>query len=329
MKIETLKILLPEEDMSKYISLVPENRTPLWAYWSEFVTHYLREGRSEVTIKGVRDILKSIIKNINILSLEDCNNPQILREALFKAKEANNWSNVTFNTYRKNLNTYFLWLATMGYIELNNISKIRKCKEEINEQHTLNEENVKLLLGHMQTRRQTRLERQRDKLFMLLLIYTGARPCELLQLQFRDIEPQKDHSYKLIIRGRKQKGRIRYYMLPSWIKDAFETYVSVRQDLNRNELNLFVSSSKRTGWTDKGMAQLFKKLSKELGFRVNAYSIRRFVATNLYLKGKSLEEIGEYLGHTRASTTKRYIAKQCALTKECGEVMSNTISESS
>jgi site-specific recombinase XerD len=311
--------LLPEEEISGIKIL--DGKTPLWKYWDEFVKHYLREGKSEVTILHVKDTLKFVMRRLNIFTIESCNTPEILREALFKAMNDRNWAGTTLNTYRKNLNTYFLWLEDMEYIEENKIKKIRKCKEEQKEQYTLNEEQIRSLLGQIRQRRQRKLERWRNDFFIGLMVVTGARPCELLQLQCRDVQKLKDGSYKIVIRGRKQKGRPRYYRMPSWVRDSYEMYVLKRQDLEREEANLFVSSSKRTGWTAKGMRGLFKRLSKELGFKVGAYGIRRFVATKLNAEGVDVKDIMNHLGHTRISTTHRYIERSCCLTDKGVDVM--------
>jgi len=301
-----------------------KDETPLFYYWDEFVEHYLREGKSEETVKNVRDVLKFVITGLGITTIEDCCNPAILREALFKAKIARRWGNVTFNSYVKNINTYFIWLEDMEYILENKIRKVRKCKEELNEQYTLSEEQIGLIFAHMKTRRQTRLERWRNDFFISLLSVTGARPCELLQLQVRDVVVIGD-TYKIVIHGRKQKGRLRYYRFPSWLRDTYEAYENVRSKLRSNEISLFISSSKRTGWTAKGMRGLFRSLSKELGFKVIAYGFRRFVATKLNKEGLSLQDIQNHLGHTRASTTLRYIERSCMLTDKGMKTMSGVI----
>ncbi|MFC1811047.1 site-specific integrase, partial [Patescibacteria group bacterium] len=58
-----------------------------------------------------------------------------------------------------------------------------------------------------------------------------------------------------------------------------------------------------------------------LGFRVNAYAFRRYVATHLNTKGKDIKDIQQYLGHTRPTTTLRYIERSCVLTDVCAGVM--------
>lgn len=316
-----LSILISEETQKLGYCFIQQDETPIWKYWEEFVKCYLSEGRSEVTISNVRDALRFVIRNMGFYSIEVCNCSPTFYKALHDWKEKRGWSNATLNTYRKNTNTYFIWLEDMGYIAENNIKKVRKSKEEINEQYTLNEEQVKILMGHNSQRRQTMLERWRNNLFIGLLIFTGARPCELLGLQCKDFKMMENGGFKLVIRGRKQKGRIRYYTLPSWIRDFYDMYLQKRQNIGREESNLFVSCSKRTGWTVKGMRSLFKRLSKEMGIKVSAYSVRRYVATKLNDEGQKLEDIANYLGHTRISTTKRYIERTCALTRDCGEVM--------
>lgn len=316
-----IQLFKNKKELQKLQTFVKEWQTPLWQYWDEFVDCYLQEGKSEVTVKSVRATLKLLIEHCALYSIEECNTPKVLYEALHEAKNERNWSNVTLNSYRKNLNTYFRWLEDMEYIEVNKISKVRKCKEEINEQLTLNSEQIELVRLKLRDRRDQRLTRWRSVLFIDLMILTGARPCELLNVQCRDIRPMSDGSYQLVIHGKKQKGRMRYYRLASAARDTYEMYLSVRQAVGREEPNLFVSQSKRTGWTDKGMRKLFSRLSREVGFKVTAYSIRRYVATKLRAEGVDLHDIKNHLGHTRVTTTQRYIERSCALTDVGTEVM--------
>ncbi|MCD6434806.1 MAG: site-specific integrase [Clostridiales bacterium] len=303
---------------------VYKEKTSLWNYWDEFKTKYLRTGRSEVTVSNVFDALKFISNNCGIITIEDCNNQQLLEDALFEIKEKRHFSNVTYNSYLKNLNTYFIWLEKQGYIASNNLKKVARCKEEINEQYTLIEEQVKLIVAQVHERRQTRLQRLRNVFFVDLLRFTGGRPCELLNIQCKHIK-EEGNTYKLVIQGRKQKGRPRYYRFPSWLRDSYVTYMDHRATLRQNETYVFISSSKQGPWTDKGMRGLFKKLSNELGFRVNAYAFRRFVATHLNEKGAEIKDIQQYLGHTRATTTLRYIERSCVLTDVCAGVMGEVL----
>ncbi len=299
---------------------VPRNETVIWKYWKEFVHKYLRTGRSEVTVRNVLDALLFIIRVCNIVTIEKCNSPKILEDTLFSIKEKRNLRSSTYNSYIKNLNTYFRWLAKQEYIQENKINKVACCKEENNEQLTLSEQHIQAIVKQVHDRRQTRLERARNVFFIDLLRFTGARSCEITAMKVGDIEPLKD-SYKIRINGAKQKGKPRYYELPSSLRDSYETYMIKRNKSRPDEEMLFVSSSKRTGWTLKGMSALFRKLSNELGFRITAYGFRRYVATSLYEETTDMRHIGDYFGHTRASTTLGYVNSCCARTKPAALIM--------
>lgn len=315
-----LEVLLPQEEIEKFSKTIPEKERPIWKYWPEFVEKYLRTGKSQVTVKNVRDGLRFAIRQLKLLTIEQLNTPRLVEDALFDYKNKHKIKNNTYNTYRKNFNTYFIWLEKMEYIQINKIGKIEKCKGEQDEHLTLNHGQVKAVLAHVYDRKQTRLQRLRNIFFIDLLRFTGARPVELLELNVKDITKYGD-GYRLTLRGKKQKGRDRCYQLAPFLRDSFEAYMNYRADIRPNEEHLFVSSSRNTGWTYIGIRRFFGALSRELGFRITAYAFRRYVATRLYQEGVMLDKIGNYLGHTRITTTQRYIERTCALTNDCAEIM--------
>lgn len=312
--------LLSQQELEELIPKLPEKETPLWLYWSEFVEKYLRTGKSEVTVKGVKDGLLFAIRKLGILTIEQLNNPRITEEALHEYKKKIGIRNSTFNSYRKNFNTFCIWLEKMEYIKENRIMKITKCKEEQREHLTFSKEQVKRITAEIHDRKQTKLERLRNTFFIDLIKLTGARPCELLSLRFQDIVAE-GCEYKLILQGKKQKGRIRVYPLLSAVKGSFEAYRDYRYQIKRYEEKFFISSSRRTGWTYEGVKKLFAKLSKEVGFETQPYGFRRYVTTELYKAGQPLDKIRDYMGHTRIATTIRYIERSCSLTEACAAEM--------
>ncbi len=321
--IEKLSQFLPRNEEIRYRARIIETETALWEYWGEFVYKYLRTGRSKVTVSNAKDALLFVVRNCNILTIQKCNNAKLLEDALFETKESRGSTDSTFNSYLKNLKTYFIWLEKQEYIQENNLKKVSKCKEIENEQYTLSHEQVKEIVQRVHDWRQSRLERKRNIFFIDLLRFTGARPCEIEALQTTDIVPYKN-TYKIKINGAKQKGKPRYISMHSFIRDSYEQYINYRNNLRPKENHLFISSSKNTGWTQKGMTQLFKKLSKELGFRIIAYGFRRYVLSTLYSRTKDMRKLGDYVGHTRATTTLRYVEQCCARTDECGKMMAES-----
>ena len=153
-----------------------------------------------------------------------------------------------------------------------------------------------------------------------MLRFSGIRPCELLDLT-TDAIYRENGKWILAISGRKQHARVRYYECPKFIVDSFNRYMQIRTEYQRWETPLFVSMSNKEGWTTSGLQNFFKKISKELGFRVNAYGFRRFVATQMSQNGVARDDMSRFLGHTRFTTTDRYIERSCALTANATSVM--------
>jgi site-specific recombinase XerD len=290
---------------------VSDDKTPIWLYWDEFVDDYRSEGRSEITIRNVRDTLRLILTNTKLYSIEEINNPRLLKDAMKEIAQARNWKPSTFNTCRKNLNTYFLWLEAYEYINENKIKKVRKDKEQAKNRYTFTDEQVHKVVQAVYHREQNSLARWRNVLFIHLLSITGARPVELLNLTLDDVY-QANNTYRIQIDGAKQNQSVRPYILDSMGRDVFEMYMKTRKKLGREEDFLFVSATnKGKCWTYSGVRKLFGSLSADCGFRVICYGFRRYVATALFKESTPLVEIMHHLGHTNMRTTSMYIDDLC------------------
>lgn len=312
--------LLKEVEILEYESKISVG-TPIWQYWEEFASKRSRLGKSRVTLKSVRESIRYIIKYGKIYTIEDFNNSNKLEDILLNLKDGRSLKGSTMNTHRKNVNTYFIWLERHDYIAKNNVRKVEKAHEQPTEQNFLSQSEVEQIVTHVHTRSyETELERLRNIFLIDLLRFCGPRLCEVLTIKLTDVERFKS-SYRLIIQGAKQKGRIRFYLFPDFVKYSYEAYRHYRIMHPDNCLYLFVSSMKKTKLTEKGVRGFLVKLRKELGFKITTYGFRRYVATTLYTQDMPLKKLQKYMGHTRSSTTECYIERSCALTEEAAAVM--------
>lgn len=315
--------LLDDNTLSDLSERLEGSETALWEHWEVFVTKSLLLGKSPSTIKGTRDTLRFLIRHTGIISVEAMNCPGVLDEQLFRLQFERGFGLNTRKTYIKNLNTYFIWLYRNHIIEVNNVERIERGRERAKEMPCLQREQVDRVLAHLATRpHSTALERARNQLMVDLLRFSGIRPCELLDLTTGAIYREKGR-WVLAVKGRKQHARVRYYQCPGFIVDGFKHYMALRTEQQRWEESLFISLSRRgEGLSVSGLQNLFKKLSRELGFRVNAYGFRRYVATQLSEKGVAREDMSRFLGHARFSTTDLYIERNCSLTANASAAMS-------
>lgn len=320
-RLSYLYNLLSAHELSEFHEQVAPNETPLWSHWNQFIERSLLLGKSPQTLKSTRDTLKYLICHTGLVSVEELNTPNELDHQLFRLQAERGFNLNTRRSYIKHLNTYFIWLYRNHYISENNIARIERGRERQKEIPPLKQSEVDRVIVHVSTRNHScSLERARNKLAVNILRFSGIRPCELLDLT-TDAIYREHGKWVLAVSGRKQHARVRYYECPKFIVDSFNRYMQVRTEYQRWETPLFVSMSNKEGLTTSGLQNFFKTISRELGFRVNAYGFRRFVATQMSEKGVARDDMSRFLGHTRFTTTDRYIERSCALTNKAGSVM--------
>ena len=320
--------LLSVEEITTLENDIPAGETPLWKHWEEYVVKTLVLGKSPITVRAVRDGMNIVIRHTGLLTIEQVNTPGLLDNALLELQLKRGLKPSTRNTYIKNVNTYFIWLFKHHLIEQNNVSRIEKGREAPPDVEPLSLKEIEQVVLHINTRpHTTALERARNILMVDIFRFAGVRPCELLSME-NDAIYQEGGSWRMVINGRKQKGRLRYYEVPSFIVHSYQSYMRIRADKERWEKPLFVSMSSVEGWKMRGLQALFKKVSKELGFRVTAYGFRRFIASQMSRQGIARDDLSRYLGHTRFTTTDRYIARECHLTKNGSDLMAQIYRQS-
>ena len=330
-KIETLSQLLPENELKDALKKVPKGETPLWQYWEEFLEDFLDEDGSRHTVKAVRSFLAHLIRHTPAVSIEYCNNSRNVTKLLKQMKSERGFKNTTRNKYKNVLNTYFIWLEDMEYIEENKIRKVRKSKEESVEVYSLTGKQIEEIFFYIYESDQTPFVKKRGMLMFNIFRATGARQCEVLALKPSDIyfQPRTGkHPATWVIRlhRAKQKGSIDHLPIPQWVADSYLDFMEIRNKTRANEEFLFVSQCKRdTGLTDKGVTYFLKQLESVLGFKITSRSFRTHVATRLMEEGKGIQDIAFYLGHKRISTTLRYIRKTPLMHRACADVMSDQI----
>jgi integrase len=319
-----LRTLIPLEELEELEDKVPYHETPIWEYWGAYVDCRVQFERSSSTTRSVRDVLRKIIRNSHIYSIERLNNKDKLQAALSTLKEKRGFSNSTYNTYLKNVKTYLIWLEREGFIDNVEVRRVHKYPETIPPQKAQSEIEVQRILAQICTRTRTPLLRHRDLFFYQVLVLTGARPSELERLTVNSVR-KSGTDWIIEVIGTKNKPSRRVYFLPPSVKDAHTNYMRYRKDIGRNEEYLFISRRRNKAWTQKGMRALMKGLQKELGFKVGMLLSRRFVATTLAKAGTPLDEISTYLAHRRRETTKRYIEQSGLLTSKNVDVINNLI----
>jgi len=142
----------------------------------------------------------------------------------------------------------------------------------------------------------------RDRALILLLLHTGMRIGELLQVKMTDII-LSERKIQLFIGEKNLHGRIVYYNQEA--EEALEIWLGVR---NRKSEYLFYGNRGRA-LSYVGAWMIMKKAVQQAGLEHKGYSLhslRHTFATNMLNAGLRLEVLQKLLGHLNIDITLRY-----------------------
>lgn len=145
----------------------------------------------------------------------------------------------------------------------------------------------------------------RDKLIFALGITTGLRVSAISQLNIEDIN-LSDNTLQVIEKGNKY----RVIEFGDNLKALFEAYLVDREKYyNDVETNALFLSQMKTRISINQIWVLMQKYSNGITDKhITPHTLRRTSATQLYNKTGDIYLVGNHLGHSDISTTKRYIS---------------------
>jgi len=133
-----------------------------------------------------------------------------------------------------------------------------------------------------------------------LLIYTGARKREVLDLKWSDLD-WLQRSWKI---SKNKSNKIRHVPLSV---GAMETVTAVKGMLPENCLNEYVFTNPRTGKPFSSFFYSWDTARIRAGMpQLRVHDLRHSFASFLVNAGRSLYEVQELLGHADIKTTSRY-----------------------
>ena len=145
-------------------------------------------------------------------------------------------------------------------------------------------------------------------LLIKTLFQTGARVSEFVHLQVPDV--YFDEQMLLITQAK--GGKQRYVPLLPDLTHELRTYLR-----DRTTGPLFVTI-RHTPYSPRRIQQIVQETAALAGIttRVYPHLLRHSVATTLLERGMPLEQIQQFLGHTKLETTQIYAASTTAMIKE-------------
>ena len=144
-------------------------------------------------------------------------------------------------------------------------------------------------------------EGMRNKLIIKILIATGARISEILNLEIKDVENQDYEFIKVLGKGSKYRIIPIYDSLENEIKNYLTIYRPKLKNASES-FKIFPNTRREKFWKD------LKTIAKNVKIEKNVYPhiFRHSLATILLGNGADVRIVQEILGHANITTTEIY-----------------------
>jgi len=255
----------------------------------EFIATLQAAGASKETIRAytaaIRDFLSFIgdkpLRDVTLRDVVNWRNDRLTNGFPgSKTGDKSRWQ-VTLHYYTILLRRFFKWLGLR--VKIPGTRRLPARIEALSD-----EEMTRLLLA---------AKKPRDKLILQLLVTTGLRSRELLELRVGDVDFNKG---VIRVRGAKY-GKERLITAPKEVFEALEAWIKLNNLKPRDRLfNL----------SYQALYKILKKLAQKAGIdpsKVRPHVLRHTFATMALRKGLSLSTLQRLLGHSDIRTTQVYL----------------------
>lgn len=190
-------------------------------------------------------------------------------------------------------------------IELKNIGDIRgKSGEKL--PSFMNESEVARFIESIENFPFNDKVKARNKLIVKLILYTGIRVSEALNLKYKDISNEAS-SFIIQVRGKGNKPRV-VMILKKHIEELLSSWIEQKEALGLKSEYLLCNFKDKV-LTQAYVSRIVEKILSYAGIRKEkngAHMLRHSFATLLYQKSLDLILVQEALGHASIATSRIY-----------------------
>lgn len=163
----------------------------------------------------------------------------------------------------------------------------------------MSEEEVEKLLFYMEGSNKVTI---RNKLITYILLYTGVRVSELVNIKLVDIDTLTSI---LVIRGK--GGKVREISLRQDVIQLIKQYMGgERKESKFNESEYLLVSQRSKKMHRDAVRDWFANISDDVGIKLHPHLFRHTFATRLLRKGVDLTTVSKLTGHATVNMTAKF-----------------------
>ena len=287
--------------------------------FDEFRRSLVEQDRSPLTLKGYLSDLRSFAdwfewKNDEKFSPESVTPTDLREYKQYQSKEKKYLAN-TIGRHFSSLNVYFNWAVSEKLIETNPAKGIKSIKQTTTTPRWLDKKEQFALRRAMEKDLQiARLRypkrwagRQRDFSMVTILLNTGLRLAETVNLELGDIQLSERKGSVLVRHGKGDKQR--RIPLNADARKALQDWLEIRPKISGNDFVFVALESEANGsLSHRTVQRIVRRYGQDAGLPdLSPHILRHTFAKNLVNNGVSLEKVAALLGHSSLETTRIYI----------------------
>lgn len=294
--IDEFMIFCESKNLSKKTMMSYEQTLRLFA-------KYLEEEKDIIEVKEITE--KTIREYINFIK-ERGKYTVSSNEKTIKINYPNRRSDyatkvsiTTINNYIRNIKVFFNFLKQQNYIKKDIVKNIKQFKNERKPKQFISDEKFTELLRHIDT---TKYHEYRDYVCIQLLLDTGMRISECLEIKVEDIDI---NNRAILLPAENTKGRkYRYVYFSQIMQKELRRWIQYKDRYIESDY-LFC--------TTKGtpvLIRTFEKKLKEYGSRVglrdiHPHQLRNNFSKRFLMAGGNIHTLSKILGHSSVKVTEQ------------------------
>jgi site-specific recombinase XerD len=201
------------------------------------------------------------------------------------------------------LRSLFRMLLERGVVTENPLQGIAMPKKDPARRPLVSDEELQEVLAAAGSQR-IAWRVARDQAVLAVLIFTGLRRTEVLDLRLQDVDLARNAVY--VAHGKGNKAR--WVPLCSDAKPYLSRWLELRPEAQHDWLWAYGQARRLSA---NGLAAILEKAKEVAGYRnaenIKPHSIRHRAATRLLQNGADLRSVQAWLGHSHLTTTAVYL----------------------
>ncbi|MEE8470899.1 MAG: tyrosine-type recombinase/integrase [Dehalococcoidia bacterium] len=256
-----------------------------------FALTYKLNGMSPLTIEHHQHKLLRFAQYLDDQQLTHIDTA-VIRGFLGHVRDTYSLSPLTVERYLVALKAFWRWAIEEGYADSNPTTKVRLARPPQKLVRGLSPEQTKVLLNALAD------EKPRDKAIVLILLDTGIRVSELVNVKIEDVDMQRG---VIRIMGKGSKERLVRMGLKT--QKALWRYLALR----KNDSPWLWINQYGGRLLSNGVQQMMRKLGRRIGVpELHPHLLRHTFAISFLRNGANTFECQYTLGHSTLEMTRRY-----------------------